>query len=600
MQETTETAGRTRMNRTQIIVIIAALAVAAGTIITWFMLPGILLTLLTNRPEHSAKYYPQDTVVYAWLTLAPGKGQKEEGQRLWEQIREHPDARNYIDDLRETLQDEYGIDTEDLRDWIGAEISLGIIDPRDRKYQEAMAMTIDVRDPEAAREFLEDWVQHLERKKGHTFRESSSRRFNVWTSRQGPHIALSDDLLALAASRENLESIIRRAEDGNQDSLEDLPQFREARESLPERRFASLYIDSRSIALDHLEENEELAGLAQEQIPRWVALSTGLFDRTLVARVNLQNRLEGPMKRPDLQPPDNLMPRRTNAYLAATFDQDPYNWRRALREYGDLEQKQVEMINNTIWELAPALGVEDPPQLRRNADPGDLVDLSLDLLEQATGIDFRNDLIAHLSGAFALAIHPTDLQEVRKNPFDNALPAVAMLSHRQDSGQELEETLLDVADLVEERTGTRHMMVDLGGDRDAVVYRTGMEYQPAHILHQGFLILATTERALARTVSLEGDPEGQLRSDPEYRRALERLPKRSQFLLYLDLHNILRQADSEDFGMEQTQLRALQDTLGRLVISSHSPHCRGAQEKDAQCQEPRHSSVTTILTLLEE
>ena len=600
MQETTESAGRTRMNRTQIIVIIAALAVAFGTIITWFMLPGILLTLLTNRPEHSAKYYPQDTVVYGWLSLAPGKGQKEEGQRLWEQIREHPDARNYIDDLRETLQDEYGIDPEDLRDWIGAEISLGIINPRNRNYQEAMAMTIDVRDPEVAREFLEDWVRHLERKQGHTFREGTSRRFKVWTSRQGPNIALSDDLLALAASRENLESIIRRAEDGSQDSLEDLPQFREARESLPERRLASLYIDSRSIALDHLEENEELAGLAWEQIPRWVAVAAGLSDRTLVTTVNLQNRLEAPLERPDLQSPDHLMPRRTNAYLAATFDPDPYNWRRALREYGDLEREQVEMINNALWELAPALGVEDPPQLHRNADPGDLVDLSLDLLEEATGIDFRNDFIAHLSGTLALAIHPTDLQEVRNNPFDNALPAVAMLSHRQASGRELEETLLDVADLVEERTGTRHMMIDLGGDRDAVVYRTGMEYQPAHLLHQGFLILATTERALAKTVGLEGDPEGQLRSDPEYRRALERLPKRSQFLLYLDLRNLLRQADSEDLGMERTQLRALQDTLGRLVISSHSPHCRGAQEKDAQCQEPSHSSVTMILTLLEE
>ena len=52
--------------------------------------------------------------------------------------------------------------------------------------------------------------------------------------------------------------------------------------------------------------------------------------------------------------------------------------------------------------------------------------------------------------------------------------------------------------------------------------------------------------------------------------------------------------------MERTHLRALQDTLGRLVISSHSPHCRGAQEKDAQCQEPRHSGVTMVLTLLEE
>ena len=52
------------------VIIVLALGVVAG--IYFGFLPNPLLKV----PEHSARYYPQDTLAYAWVTLYPGGGQR--------------------------------------------------------------------------------------------------------------------------------------------------------------------------------------------------------------------------------------------------------------------------------------------------------------------------------------------------------------------------------------------------------------------------------------------------------------------------------------------------------------------------------------------
>ena len=398
-----------------------------------------------------------------------------------------------------------------------------------------------------------------------------------------------------------MEDIIDRTGGDSRRSLADSQHFQEARASFPKRRFASVYVDSTAM-LDHLGDTGDAGFLPDEDhIPGWVAASAGIFDRALVTQINVPEGYRGPLEVPDLQVPDHLMSRETPMFVAATFDPDLDHWRQALREYDDLDDEQVELINGLLMESAHDLGLDESPQLRDNAGPEDIIDLALDFLEDTTDVDFEDDLLAHLSGTFALALHELDVQELREAPAGNAVPMVAMLSHRDDAGEDLQETMEDIADLLEDRVDLKHMMVDLGGDTDAVVYRTGLEYQPSHMLHRGFLLLASTERALTQSARVGENLMDQLSSDQEYQRVRSHLPEKSQFMLYLDLGSILDQLDSDDLGMEERDFRLLQDNFGRVAISAYAPLCEDRQDnEDLRCEFPGHSNTTVVLTLREE
>ena len=465
-------------------------ALAAAALAGYIWLPGLILTLATDAPEHSARYYPRDTIAYGWITLAPRHGQADEARAIWAQLEEHRAFRQLTDDLRDEFEVEFGVDFErDMKEWIGPELSFGVIDPRREEYEKAVAVTLGVRDREAAEDFVKDWTEHLEQTSWPDFERESYKGFQVWAdqAREQMYLALSDDVLVLTFDQDNMEDIIDRIGGDSRRSLADSQHFQEARASLSKRRFASVYADSTAM-LDHLGDTGDVGFLPDEDyIPGWVAASAGIFDRALVTQINVPEGYRGPLEVPDLQVPDYLMSRETPMFVAATFDPDLDHWRQALREYDDLDDEQVEIINGLLMESAHDLGVDEPPQLRGNAGPEDIVDLARDFLEDTTGVDFEDDLLAHLSGTFALALHDLDVRELREDPAGNAVPMVAMLSHRDDAGEDLQETMEDIADLSEDRVDLKHMMVDLGGDTDAVVYRTGLEYQPSHMLHRGFL-----------------------------------------------------------------------------------------------------------------
>ena len=385
-------------------------------------------------------------------------------------------------------------------------------------------------------------------------------------------------------------------------SLEDSQRFKEARRSLPKHRFASVYIDPATLLERGLDE-EFLLQLEENSIPDWVTVSAGIFDRALVAQVNVPTALDHPLELPNLQVPDDLIPRDAPMFLAASFDPNVNHWRQALREYDDLPPDLVEAINGPLRDLAYDLAydLEEPPQLRNNADPEDLLDLALDFAREITGINMEYDLIAHLSGMFAMALHDLDLQQTQDNPLENAIPMVAMLSHRSGAEEELQETMDDLADLLEDKLGIEHMKTDLGGDGEATIYPTGLEYQPGHMLHREFLLLGSTEKVLAHTARLEQNPSEQLRSDQEYQRIRSHLPEKSQLMLYLNLGGILEKLNAHRLGIEERYLRVLQDTLGRLALSSYAPRCENTpEERKSQCESTDNTTTTLALTLLEK
>ena len=67
------------------VVVIAVVAAGALMYFRVIPIPGPILGLLVGAksPEYSARYYPADTIAYAWVTLAPGGGQLGDMQDIF-------------------------------------------------------------------------------------------------------------------------------------------------------------------------------------------------------------------------------------------------------------------------------------------------------------------------------------------------------------------------------------------------------------------------------------------------------------------------------------------------------------------------------------
>ena len=174
------------------------------------------LLLMTRPPEYSASYYPDDTLLYAWFTLNPGDGQREQMQNIWEGLNEHSVFRDWTEDIEDSFRDEFDADIEDdLLVWMGPEISFAIRDVDVEGGKTEGAITIDVRDSDAAEDFLLDFIEYQIEENGADFDRSSKGNFDVWGNKS-EFYALSDQLLIYTTDERVLSAIIKRV-DGEED-----------------------------------------------------------------------------------------------------------------------------------------------------------------------------------------------------------------------------------------------------------------------------------------------------------------------------------------------------------------------------------------------
>ena len=155
------------MNKTPLLIVGGAVAAIVVLLIAGMGLgvvpvPGFIWSPLTGAksPEHSASYYPSDTLMYAWLTLAPGGGQFDDSREIWNRFNEIPEF--------ETLYDEFQEEFEDLKEWAGPDISAAIV-VDDWDEDPLFALTVGVRNKGAAEDFLDDWLDYMDREEGADF-----------------------------------------------------------------------------------------------------------------------------------------------------------------------------------------------------------------------------------------------------------------------------------------------------------------------------------------------------------------------------------------------------------------------------------------------
>ena len=589
------------------VVLVAVVGAALGMYFRLVPIPGPILALLVGAqpPEYSARYYPPDTLAYAWVTLAPGQGQIDDMQDIWTRFNEFRDFRRLVDDAREDFEDETGVDIEtDVEPWIGPDASIAFIDFNFRREEPIIAATIRVRDGGAARDFLDQWLDYMEDSEGADFDRDSYKGFDTWSDENAYQVyALSEKLLVFATTDNGIEEVIDGIAGDVDRSLADSEKFQAAREALPERRFASFYVDYVE-GIDLLEDfyPDEFGTISAEtfgeQEPEWVAGSAGWSERAVIIETVLPLGIDHPLEFADLAEPARLLPDDTMGFAAGTFDPDVSNWRTALREYdlGDfvLDSASLEEINYGVAEIANG----NPPELNSRDTIADVLDLGLWLVDDLTGIDLERDLFDHLAGEAIVAVSDVDFAAIERDPLSNTVDAIAMLSYREGSETGLTETMGEVADIIEENLlfFVDVDSVSMGTDADATVFHISADlaetnYAPGYVLYQGYLTVGTTEDALETIVDLQDGKGRSLASTNEYARIVGHLPEPRQALAYVNLQRIIGQFEPEDLEMTKDEYAILETSLGAVAIGAYSPHCQDFAQ-DGDCEFPGGAGVT--------
>ena len=224
------------------VLFIAVAIVAVGMWRGFIPIPGPLLALLVaaKAPEYSARYYPADTLVYAWATLTPGGGQFEDMREVWERFNDYPAFADLVDQLKRELADDTGIDFDtEIVPWIGPEIAAAVIgidgvggngialdDGLEAWDNISAAVTIGVRDNDAAADFLVEWRKYMTEESGADFVAGSHRGFDTWVDEDAHQsYALTDDWLIYATDEKTLKATLNRI-DGDDTGSRGRRQFR--------------------------------------------------------------------------------------------------------------------------------------------------------------------------------------------------------------------------------------------------------------------------------------------------------------------------------------------------------------------------------------
>ena len=569
--------------------IVAAMAIALGIYFRVIPVPMSLLGTLarTRQPEFSARYYPQDTAAYTWITLTPGGRQMRYMQDIWGKLNEYPAFADAVDDWKSGFAEESGISfDEDVATWIGPTMSAGVLDVDTDSGLPSAAALIAVRDEEEAADFLAMWTDYVSTKWDMEFEPRAYQEHRTWVSARGRHAySLTSDWLIYATDDGSLHEILDRIDGRAEESLAESGKFQAARGTLPEPRFASAYLDTERGA-EILEawgspfgSISPLTGAAlrPNENGQWLAFAATWIDRGLATEWVAPAYPAPGLNVADLEDPAALLPADTLGFVAASFDPNIDHWRVALADRRLADVLPGAETGEGIGGMFPGLGGEAGPQLNENASLAEVLDLGLQLAHDKTGIDLETEFFDHLAGTAILAIRDFDISAVREDPSGNAIEAVGMLSYREGSREDLLETMSRVTELAQTRAGVTSETVDVGAELPATAFDLGLlgmlmgpaaGYRPGYVLHDQYLTVGTTPQALRTIVALQNGRGVNLSADAEYQRAVQYLPADRRILGYIDGQRVVSQLNPEDLGLEADEYQLVREGMGVLAFGS--------------------------------
>ena len=517
-----------------------------------------------SEPENTAQYFPRDVVAYTWFTLNPGDGQRDQMTDLWERFSEFSEFQDGLEEILEDMEDESGINFEDdVWPWIGPEVSLAVLD-LGRLDTPGVAGIIGVRDHDAASDFLEDFLDYLQDEEGADFDDDTVGDFDVWVdeSQDVAAYALSNKWLVFATTEDDLEDILDLISGDGGQPLAEEETFQQARAAMPGRRFASVYVDLESMMdsrgqLSNLGLAPGLGTAGMLGNPDWVAITAQWVDRGIVVEAVSPTVFESMANLKKIGEPAKLLPDDTLAFLAISFDPSVENWRGELDDYtladlGFFGEMAVDEIADSLWDLG--MGDVD---LDSDDTFADILDLAIELVDDAIGIDLEKDFFDYLGGRFIASVREFDFQSV-EDADEYAVDAVAMLSYLSDNEEDLRDTMEEVSDLIE-TVGVDSESADVGAGEDAIVFDLedllgDNAYSPGYVMHKDYLTIGTTEDALTAIVESQNGDIETLSGVSEYQRVLGHLPDELQVIFFVNLQTIVEQIDPDDMDMDRDML----------------------------------------------
>ena len=564
-----------------VVVVVAAFA----ALIYFGIGPNPFIGLFLDPPEHSARYYPRDTIAYGWLTLYPQGGQFEQMMDLFERFNELPGMEDRFEDLQDEVEDESGFNfEEELDTWVGVDLSVGLWEERD---QPVGVMTVSVRDFENAQVFMDGWTDFLEDEESFDFDYDDDAGVAIWTDEeQSLAFALTKEALLVVFSDnpdDPLEEMLDLITGRSDRSLAEAGNFQAARQQFSDRRFASAFVDVEEL-FDLFEDSELLAGEEYDfasltdsaYLPTWAAMSVQWIDSGIVMEVLWPNTEDFTDELRALDNPAELVPAETIGLLAATFDPNLDNWREQLENYSSDDDASYvigDIYEELYWQVERQS--DNPPRRRNNPDMADVLDLFLELVEVYTEVDLEGDVMDYLEGTLVLAVEEFDASRIEQDPMEETINVVTLLSYLQEEESRLENSLEDFSDFLQDVAPVDVDSEDVGADNDAEIFRVdffGVEtdYSPGYVLHNGQLIFGTTEGALENTVGVQNGEVDDLASLVEYRRSVEALPGDQQLLVWLDLQRIVSQLNAGDLDMTDEDFEALEAALGSIAAGANA------------------------------
>ena len=557
------------------------IAIAAGGLVVLVVVIVVAFLMFPrtggSEPENTAQFFPRDTVVYSWFTLNPGDGQRGQMADLWQRFSQFSGFKENLEEMLEELEEDSGINFEDdVWPWIGPEVSLAVLDIGHLDTPGGAGI-IGVRDHNAASDFLKDFLEYLGDEEGGNFDDDTVGDFDIWVDETldvGAY-ALSKDWLVFATTENAIKDVLGLVSGEREQSLAEEETFQQARAAMPDRRFTSVYVDLESI-MDSIGQMSN-RGLAPEPgtagmlgNPDWVAITAQWVDRGIVVETVSPTVFESMSNLKTIGEPAKLLPDDTLGFLAMSFDPSIENWRGELNDYtladlGFFGEMGVDGIADSLWDL----GMGD---LDLDSDDtfADILDLAIELVDDAIGIDLEKDFFDYLGGRFIAGVREFDFERAGEDPDEYAVDAVAMLSYLSDNEGHLRDTMEEASDLIE-TVGVDSDSVDVGAVEDAVVFDLedlvgDNAYSPGYVMHKDYLTIGTTEDALTAIVESQNGDIETLSGVSEYQRVLGHLPDGLQGIFFVNLQTIIEQIDPDDMDIDRDMLEILEESLGAVAL----------------------------------
>ncbi len=506
--------GRKRLVSLIVILLVLAVITAAGAVFYIFFTDRV-----SHPSEETAGFLPAETPLYFSLNMRPGVGQLLRFRGILSRFQENENFEVQIEETLDDIENQLGFDLrDDVFPWMGPELAVGVVDFGDFDKEVELVGFLGTTDREASEAFLRKFLDYLEVELGIDFQAGESGGFATYSytdpeNPPGYHFAVTESYIVYATSESLLDRTIARI-DNPSASLADAPDFKRARDSVENPRFAMLYLDLQAIFDEarRTVEGRELESLdtLEGSLPDTLAISGSFMEMGIKVTASYRT------------PSESFGIEQVNALRSA--DYLPADTLALLSTIGVREG----------WEEAKE-EIESIPELY-----GETIEEIIQDIEDEIGINIDRDIFGWMSGELAFALLPSEFRlGDYLEPQDAIINVAAMVEF--DDRQAVQSALDNIIDALEETgldfepatiRGEDAMLADLGEDFGTV------DYEPGYVIVDSYVVMGSTRETYEKAIDARDRSIDTLSEGREFKRVTDDLEGPLDFLFYANVAGI--------------------------------------------------------------